>query len=477
MSVDSYRHQIVEFQSGLLVFSRDYLITHIEKLNGITPEQVLCDSGVGIFRDYGNGVYAYLPNKEFGGTLELRCLIEGVPLRVQCNLLSVPHIVVPEQFQLAQSKSSPIGYSVLSDGTIAISRSALVKFVNKSAGHSDASIQGSEFQVRSVMTATANYQSKLTKEFCFISPPYTHSKNSFQPLSCELLVEALNLHSEQSLDLVLCFDFTLLKDLIVKTENGMCSRKALEQKDLVGSPTQFASPIVYVDAVYSFSNQSFLRRLPNGSFSQPKTESEGYIYLLSDAVDYIATGIFMPHMQAAPIQTSLKASNKWCDIEVNKKDLISNSVSRQCAKSIHQLAFEHSDLVQVKSESEGDLTLSSVNRSKGLGKLSLSGDDGESSEGYLTFDLVFMPNLIFDNCIQTKSGNYWEVSTREIKALLSRRVRKRIAHIDVNCSDGLVTANNINTFTLWSVNCQAQTQLNLTLSFDDGTLGFSSITI
>ncbi|WP_218570477.1 hypothetical protein, partial [Pseudomonas sp. Kh7] len=89
-------------------------------------------------------------------------------------------------------------------------------------------------------------------------------------------------------------------------------------------------------------------------------------------------------MQAVPTQTSLKASNKWCDIEVNKRDLISTSVSNQCAKSLHQLVFEHSDLVQVKSESEGDLTLSSVNRSKGLGKLSLSGEDGDSSDGYLT---------------------------------------------------------------------------------------------
>ncbi len=33
MSVDSYRHQVVEFQSGLLVFSRDYLVEHVEKLN------------------------------------------------------------------------------------------------------------------------------------------------------------------------------------------------------------------------------------------------------------------------------------------------------------------------------------------------------------------------------------------------------------------------------------------------------------
>ncbi|KFA98847.1 hypothetical protein [Vibrio sp. ER1A] len=477
MSVDSYRHQVVEFQSGLLVFSRDYLVEHVEKLNGLSPEQVLCESSEGIFRDYGNGVYAYLPKKEFGGVLSLRCLIEGVPLQVQCNLLSEPHIVVPEQFQLMRPENSPIGYSILSDGTIAISRDALVHLVNEKLGQTEGGSPRNAIEVRTVSTDTVNYQCKLTKEFCFVSSPHPHSINSAQPLSCVLIVEAFNLSNEQRFELVLTLDFTLLKNLIVKTENTMHSRNALEQIDLVGSPSQFASPIVYADSVYSFSNESYLRRLPDGSFSQPKSEPKGYIYLLSDAVEYIATGIFITHMQAVPMQTSLKASNKWCDIEVNKRDLISTSVSNQCAKSLHQLVFEHSDLVQVKSESEGDLTLSSVNRSKGLGKLSLSGEDGDSSDGYLTFDLIFMPNLIFDNCIQTKTGNYWEVSTREIKALLSRRVHKRIAHIDVNCSDGLVTANNMHTFTLWAVNRKAQTQLNLTLSFDDGTLGFSSITI
>ncbi|MGR5363065.1 hypothetical protein ACPV54_19530 [Vibrio mediterranei] len=477
MSVDSYRHQVVEFQSGLLVFSRDYLVEHIEKLNGLSPEQVLCESGEGIFRDYGNGVYAYLPKKEFGGVLSLRCLIEGVPLQVQCNLLSEPHIVVPDQFQLVRPEKSPIGYSVLSDGTIAISRDALVHLVNKKLGRTDAINHRSEFGVRTVSTATLSYQCKLTKEFCFVSLPYPNSINGAQPSYCVLTVEAFNQYNEQRSELVLTLDFTLLKNLVVKTDNTIHSRKVLEQIDLVGSPSQYTSPIVYADSVYSFSNQRFLRRLPDGSFSQPKRESKGYIYLLSDAVEYIATGIFIPHMQAVPIQTSLKASNKWCDIEVSKRDLISTSVTNQCAKSIHQLVFEHSDLVQVKSESEGDLTLSSVNRSKGLGKLSLSGEARDSNDGYLTFDLVFMPNLIFDNCIQAKTGNYWEVSTREIKALLSRRVNKRIAHIDVNCSDGLVTANNMHTFTLWAVNSKAQTQLNLTLSFDDGTLGFSSITI
>ncbi|SNX48965.1 hypothetical protein VTH8203_02602 [Vibrio thalassae] len=478
MSVGSYRHQIVQFSSGLLVFSRDALVERIEKLNGLVPEQVLCDSGIGVFRDYGYGIYAYLPSGEFSGLLELRCLIEGVPLRVECHLLSEPPMTVPERFHITQSISSPVGYSILSDGTVVISRHALKQLAIKRVMESQNRASAPKtLSIYNLFTATPYYHCKLTKEFCFISAPYTDKPSTTDNLCCDLVIQVIEPESTTTFELALTLHFTLLSEVIVKTDIKACRRNTLDQVDLIGSPHQFESPIVYADNVYSFSSQSFLTRLQNGSFRHADGDSQGYIYLLTDAVETIAIGLFIPHSKSISIQASLMASNKWCDIEVNKQDLIASSIVHQRTISIERLTFEHSDLVQIKSESEGDLTLSSVNRSKGLGKLSLSGGANACYEGYITFDLVFMPNLIFDCCIQAHCGHYWAISTSEIKALLSRRVRKRIEHIDVNCNDGLVIANDMHSLTLWSVKNQTQTQLNLTLCFEDGTFGFSSITI
>ncbi|GAL34000.1 hypothetical protein JCM19240_908 [Vibrio maritimus] len=87
---------LLQLSCDTLVFTREFLQSCSKELESIEPEHVLCDNPYGVFKDFGNGFYAYCKHSKNEQTLVLKCTVGGVVFRVHCPIGEDKVMRIPE---------------------------------------------------------------------------------------------------------------------------------------------------------------------------------------------------------------------------------------------------------------------------------------------------------------------------------------------------------------------------------------------
>lgn len=466
---------LVRLPSGALLFTCEYLQNQIAELNSVTPEQVLCNNPDGIFRDFGNGFYAYLSSPALRYQLSLTCIVGGISFKTTVTLDTAKAIELPEQFIAQTRVPGSFGYSILSDGTVMIPLHVVSQQLLLTQ------FSGRKVDILSVATIDEGYLCKRTNRY-FIVYESTSSGAPKQKEVCHLKITFKVDGEREELSTTMCIELGIFTSIATARPVLTTTVENLNQSTLIAITPVVASPISFVDCVYSLRTCQFLEPQTNGSFietdGRPVTEHGAYAYMICDGVEYVTLCIAVTTNTQIHTLAQCHATTKWCDIALNKAELqgdFENPLS--CVPN-------YSSFVDVISESTDAIILSTRNTSRGVGKLCLEADQKGDYSKHLaardrSFELVFMPNVVFRHCIKNKTETHWTISTREITDLVSQRVAKKIRDINVNSDKGAITKKATGTLTVETkaVEPSSYIVLNLTLNFEDGSKGFSSITV
>ncbi|MGF1750386.1 hypothetical protein [Vibrio cionasavignyae] len=435
----------------------------------------MSDNLDGVVKDFGCGIYGFIPSASFNGSVYLRCMVEGIPIRVKCRLSHQTNITIPEQFSRTHAQRPTFSYSILSDNSVFISKQQLTDALGIVPSANNV------LRIISISTNSLGYVVKQTDQYCVV---FQENPQSSRPQRCSLDVTVLDVTQQTARKQTLMIDGALFSSVIPQwfLSSSLSNQYTFEQQQLLENTGQLSSPILLVDALYSTATQAIYSPKPNGSFdidygSLGDKHKELLFYNISDAVAVVGLGVVKPLRDAWDNRLAQKEKMKWCAIELNQSDLLHVISQPDIAGTISTIQFDYSDMVAMKRQSSHLLRLTTSDNSRGIEKVSIYPDDSCGTAGLSSFELIFMPNLVYENCVTNKTDNHWQVSRREIEQLVSQRTRKRIQHVGVSCRQAFITANDLNLCSLWTAESKEQMMLNLTLSFDDGTVGFSSITI
>ena len=465
---------IVQLPCGMFVFTEQYLFSESIALNQLSPELVVCEHSGGVLKDFGHGIYGFIPTDGFTGEIHLRCMVEGVVIGVDCHLIHRVHRHVPEQFSRINSQKPTFSYSILSDHSVFISKRQFADALGVPVSVSD------HLRIMTVSSPSLGYTVKQTAQYCVVMQDY--ADRGITPRRCILDVSLFNVAQKTLIQQRLVVDVTLFSTVIPQRLlfPSSASRCTFEQRQLLENTDQLASPILFVEALYSLVQGAIFEPQPSGAFEINYANLVGKVpdlllYNISDAVDMVGVGVAIPGENDSNIARLSHTMKKWCAIEINKSDLRSAIATPNVDGDTVNL--DYSDRLAVQKSCTDIFRLTIPNNGTGREKISVRPSYSCESDALLSFELIFMPNLVYQNCVKRQEENHWQVCRREIEQLVSQRTSKKIRDVDLSCHQALITANSTDFCSVWTSESADQISLNLTVSFDDGSIGFSSITI
>lgn len=309
---------LLRFACGTLVFTREFLQSCCKELESVKPDQVFCENLDGIFKDFGNGFYAYRKNSEHEKTLVLKCTVGDVVFRVYCPIGSEKAICIPEQLALPLSELETFllrshvpcitGYTMLSDGT------AMIPLDNLCRQASERIFNNKKAEFCRVDAVERGYSSDATSRYLFLYP----SQNQVMPKSelCHLTLtfRCNNTGSERKQNI--CLDFSRFSSLFTSRISLPRDTLCFGQQALTECTPTLSSPIAFVESVFCLDRRQFLIPQSDGSFADqagrvPPSLTRSYVYSICDGVEYVATGIVVAHsssqIQVKPHQRHIRA--------------------------------------------------------------------------------------------------------------------------------------------------------------------------
>ncbi|MGV2988059.1 hypothetical protein ACE1OE_10460 [Vibrio sp. E150_011] len=469
------RRNIVQLPGGTIVFNQDYLCAEVSELKGLLPQLVFFDGVGGIFKDFGNGMYGFLPIAGFKGGLKLRCVVENVVIRVKCDLKLWGDEAIPLEFGHISAREPKVSYSLLSDGTLFISKNQIADALAINPAVDD------HLRVLTIVSTSSCSYVKQCQDYALLVPRFPGIVQSQAGTKTGLHITLTNVSDSTSVQYTIFVDPVLFASIVTRPLQFSASKDTCvltQQQLLIDAHKQLTSPILFVERLYSIDRHALCEPSDNGSFEVALAPYKGtccniLLYSISDAIETIATGVTMLSPQTVGQKNIEHEVMKWAAIELNTRDIIDIAAQPDIAKP----TLKCSNGVSKTNDLEGKVTLTIPSSSKGLETLFVYLGEVCNEASALSFDLIFMPNVSYQSCVVDKSDHHWQVSRRELQQLVSQRSRKRIQRIDIHCRHAFVTSNDLKFCTLWTIKPSEIMRLNLTLNFEDGTVGFSSVSI
>jgi hypothetical protein len=294
---------ILQLACNTLVFTREFIQSCSKNLESIEPEYVICENPNGVFKDFGNGFYAYRKQSKDEQTLVLKCTVGSVTFQVNCpigsdKVLSVPeHLDLPcsdmSELTLRRQASSLSGYTVLSDGTVMIPIESLCRHAfGKSSDKVKVSFLG-------VDDIERGYTFNVTPLYLLVYPNQT----LLAPKSklCHLSLLFKNFGSDEVTKVMSCLDFSRFSSLFTSRLSLSLDTKCFEQKALTQVTPSLSSPITFVESVFCLDGQQFLVPQADGSFVDKEEKGASnnprrFVYSICDGVEHVATGIAVANL-------------------------------------------------------------------------------------------------------------------------------------------------------------------------------------
>ncbi|USD61614.1 hypothetical protein J4N45_06550 [Vibrio sp. SCSIO 43140] len=276
---------LIRLPNGALLFNREFLKSQLSEPNALSPEQVLCENPEGIFKDFGNGFYAFISTPASSYKLILTCTLGDMSFKTCCNLDVTKALELPKELAIGVRPPEVLGYSILSDGTVMIP----VTIAKKHASDSYANVGLSELV--SATVSENGYVCERTSRYLVVYPrtSHEHRKNS---TACHLKLKYSKVGQESEHHSSMCVEPGIF-DSIFTDRSSLNSKVAcFHQSELKAMIPDVASPIAFVDRVYSLKDEQFLEPRGDGSFvdlnRQCSRELDAYAYLVSDGVEHVA---------------------------------------------------------------------------------------------------------------------------------------------------------------------------------------------
>lgn len=310
---------MLQLACDTLVFTREFLQSCSKELESIEPEHVICENPNGVFKDFGNGFYAYRKQSKDEQTLVLKCTVGGAAFRIYCpidsdEVMSVPdHLDLPcldmSALSLHRHAPSLSGYTMLSDGTVMIPIESLCR--NASRKLSD-TVKVSFLGVNDI---DEGYTFNITPQYLLVYPKQT----LLAPKSelCHLTLLFKNFGSEEITKVMICLDFSRFSRLFTSRLSLSHDTKCFEQKVLAQVTPSLSSPIAFVESVFCLDDQQFLVPQADGSFVDKEEKAfsvnpRRLVYSICDGVDHVATGIAVAN---PPRQLQVKPKRRQTNVE------------------------------------------------------------------------------------------------------------------------------------------------------------------
>jgi hypothetical protein len=288
---------LLKFACNTLVFTREFLQTCSKELEFVVPEHVICENPKGIFKDFGNGFYAYRKQYEDEQTLLLNCTLGESVFRVYCPINSKA-ISVPQRLDLPCSEVEDLtwrgqvkcfsGYTILSDGTVMIPLDCL--YLSAFGQRSD-KIKSTFFGVDSI---EEGYGFTITPHYLLVYVKQTHV--SSQSKLCHLTISLKKKNSDALSKLKICLDFSRFSSLITSRLSLPFDTHSFKQNMLTQLTPPLPTPIVIVESVFCLDCHQFLVPQADGSFVDKQevvtqAEVRSLLYSICDGIEHVATGI------------------------------------------------------------------------------------------------------------------------------------------------------------------------------------------
>lgn len=310
---------MLQLACDTLVFTREFLQSCSKELEFIEPEHVICENPNGVFKDFGNGFYAYRKQSNDEQTLVLKCTVGGVTFRVYCPIGSDKVMTIPDHLDLPCLDMSDLslrrqvpslsGYTMLSDGTVMIPIDSLCR--NASGEISD-KVKVSLLDVDDI---EEGYTFNVTPKYLLVYPKQT----ILAPKSelCHLTLLFKNVDSDEITKVMICLDFSRFSSLFTSRLSLSPDTKCFEQKVLTQVTPLLSSPIAFVESVFCLDDQQFLVPQADGSFVYKQNHAVSvnprrFVYSICDGVEHIATGIAVANL---PRQLQVKPKSRQTNTE------------------------------------------------------------------------------------------------------------------------------------------------------------------
>ncbi|WP_338164139.1 hypothetical protein [Vibrio sp. 10N] len=286
---------LLRLSCDTLLFTLEFLQSCAKGLDAIEPDQVVCENSQGIFKDFGNGFYAYYNHQEDEQTLVLKCRVGSAVLQVLCPIETDKVMVIPAHLELpcidtqnSTLKNDFVGYSMLSDGTAMIPLDNLCRSASQSVANNE------KLDFVGVHSIEAGYCCDVTPRYLLVYP----NQISTPPRSelCQLILSFQSARSKTAFRLSICLDLSHFSNLLPSRVSLSSEINCIEQKELTQLTPSVASPIAFVDSVFCLEHRQLLLPQADGSFidllgkAAPSTQ-RSFVYSICDGVEHVATGI------------------------------------------------------------------------------------------------------------------------------------------------------------------------------------------
>ncbi len=309
---------MLQLACDTLVFTREFLQSCSKELEFIEPEHVICENPNGVFKDFGNGFYAYRKQSNDEQTLVLKCTVGGVTFRVYCpigsdRVMNIPdHLDLPlDMSGLSLRKQAPSfsGYTMLSDGTVMIPIESLCR---------NASVKLSDKEKCSLLDVDdieEGYAFNVTPRYLLVYPKQTLLAPKSELCHLNLLFQSLG--SNEITKVMICLDFSRFSSLFTSRLSLSLDTKCFEQKALTQVTPSLSSPIAFVESVFCLDGQQYLVPQADGSFVDKEEKavsvnSRRFVYSICDGVEHVATGIAVTNL---PRQLQVKPKRRQTNVE------------------------------------------------------------------------------------------------------------------------------------------------------------------